>query len=178
MAYAGAVLPLGKAGHVGIVIQVDRYAKLFRKFRHQGEIVPFGDVWRVENGSGVRVKRTWRGNANGRDISILPDGFDRIGQPVVYAWCICQCLGTVMSNGCGTVRFIGGHADMRSADIYGYGQGHGGYYNRAYILDVHRLERWSWYCNIAELTSHLLPATLLAYEQLPEIDRPALHPRT
>ena len=69
----------------------------------------------------------------------------------------------MMGDGCDAIRFVGGYADVRPADIYSYGQGHGGYYNRAYILDVHRLERWFWYCNIAELTSNLLPATLLTY---------------
>ena len=68
-----------------------------------------------------------------------------------------------MSSGGGAIWFVGGYADVRPADVYGYGQGHGGYYNRAYKLEVHRRERWFWYCNFAELTSNLLPATLLTY---------------
>ena len=120
MPFARAVLPLSERGEVGVVVEMDGYAKMFGEFGGEREILPLGNIGRVEDNAGIWVKRTGRRDAYGTDIPVLPNGFYGLDKPVKDPWRICKRFCTLVSDGDYATWLVCGCADMSSADINGY----------------------------------------------------------
>ncbi len=72
----------------------------------------------------MRVQWTGRGNANGFDVVLRPDGFNGLYETIIDAGLSCKRACAFVGNRCNAVGFIDSNADMCSADVDCYSVAH------------------------------------------------------
>src|SRR5215211_2550308 len=84
MAFTRTICPLGKACHIGIIIEIGRYTKMLADLGANRKIHPFGDIRGVENHPRVRVQWTRRSDSDGTYFFVRPNGFNGLYQAVEH----------------------------------------------------------------------------------------------